>query len=118
MLSLPGEGIRGGRKRRLADASLVLLRYWRWIGSIVMFWKRKIKSVPPARGGFSIPEGRRVYAIGDIHGRDDLFAQMIEVIRTDNANRNLAKIPLIQIGRASSRTRVCQYVYISVVAVS
>src|SRR3546814_1791319 len=70
MLSLPGEGIRGGRKRRLADASLVLLRYWRWIGSIVMFWKRKIKSVPPARGGFSIPEGRRVYAIGDIHGRD------------------------------------------------
>src|SRR3546814_10411335 len=98
MLSLPGEGIRGGRKRRLADASLVLLRYWRGIGSIVMFLNRKIKSVPPARGGFSIPEGRRVYAIGDIHGRDDLFAQMIEIIRTDNAKRNLAKITLILLG--------------------
>ncbi len=39
-----------------------------------MFWKRKDQSeergVPASQ---AIPGGRRVYAIGDIHGRDDLF---------------------------------------------
>ncbi len=63
-----------------------------------MFWKRKTKSAPPARGGFSIPGGQRVYAIGDIHGRDDLFAQMIDMIRADNAKRHPAKITLILLG--------------------
>ena len=63
-----------------------------------MFWKRKTKSALPARGGFSIPEGQRVYAIGDIHGRDDLFAQMIDMIRADNAKRHPAKITLILLG--------------------
>lgn len=63
-----------------------------------MFWKRKTKSASPARGGFSIPEGQRVYAIGDIHGRDDLFAQMIDMIRADNAKRRPATITLILLG--------------------
>lgn len=71
---------------------------WRWIGSIVMLWKRKTKSVPPARGGHAIPEGQRVYAIGDIHGRDDLFAQMIDTIRADNAKRDPAGVTLILLG--------------------
>ncbi|SBV32761.1 Metallophosphoesterase [uncultured Sphingopyxis sp.] len=64
-----------------------------------MFWKRKTKSAPSsARGGFSIPDGQRVYAIGDIHGRDDLFAQMIDAIRADNAKRDPAKVTLILLG--------------------
>ncbi|WP_447952974.1 metallophosphoesterase [Sphingopyxis chilensis] len=63
-----------------------------------MFWKRKTKSAPSARGGFSIPEGRRVYAIGDIHGRDDLFAQMIDAIRTDNSERDSAEVTLVLLG--------------------
>ncbi|WP_447754615.1 metallophosphoesterase family protein [Sphingopyxis fribergensis] len=63
-----------------------------------MFWKRKTKSAPPARSGYAIPEGQRVYAIGDIHGRDDLFARMIDSIRADHAARAPATITLILLG--------------------
>ena len=63
-----------------------------------MFWKRKCKPAQPARSGFSIPEGQRVYAIGDIHGRDDLFAGMLDLIRADNAARGPAEVSIILLG--------------------
>lgn len=63
-----------------------------------MFWKRKSKPVSSDRSSFSIPSGQRVYAIGDIHGRDDLFAELIERIRADNAARGPAKVSLILLG--------------------
>lgn len=63
-----------------------------------MFWKRKSKPVPLPRDSFSIPAGQRVYAIGDIHGRDDLFAELIGLIRTDNAARGPAEVTLILLG--------------------
>lgn len=62
-----------------------------------MFWKRKSKVVEPTRS-FAIPEGRRVYAIGDIHGRDDLFAELIDRIRKDNASRSPVTVTLILLG--------------------
>jgi serine/threonine protein phosphatase 1 len=63
-----------------------------------MLWKRKSKPVPAVRGGFVVPEGRRVYAIGDIHGRDDLFAELIGKIRADDAARPPAEVTLILLG--------------------
>lgn len=63
-----------------------------------MFWKRKSKLAVAARDGFAIPEGQRVYAIGDIHGRDDLFAELINLIRTDNSARIPANVTLILLG--------------------
>lgn len=63
-----------------------------------MFWKQKSKPVPPVRDGFAIPKGRRVYAIGDIHGCDDLFAELIDLIRADNAARSPAQVTLILLG--------------------
>jgi len=63
-----------------------------------MFWKRRTKSTPVGRTGFAVPEGQRVYAIGDIHGRDDLFGQLIDMIRADNAARSAAKVTLILLG--------------------
>ena len=45
----------------------------------------------------SVPEGQRVYAIGDIHGRDDLFAQMIALIERDLAEKP-AEATLILLG--------------------
>lgn len=63
-----------------------------------MFWKRKSKLVRRPRASFSIPEGRRVYAIGDIHGRDDLFAELIELIHADNAALGPADVTLILLG--------------------
>jgi len=63
-----------------------------------MFWKRKSKPVPAVGSSFAIPEGQRVYAIGDIHGRDDLFAELIDLIRADNAARGPAQVTLILLG--------------------
>jgi serine/threonine protein phosphatase 1 len=34
---------------------------------------------PPA----TVPEGRRIYAVGDIHGRADLLAKLLQTIRQD-----------------------------------
>lgn len=39
-------------------------------------------------GGFSIPDGQRVYAIGDIHGRADLLAELHDQIRSDHSAAN------------------------------
>lgn len=63
-----------------------------------MFWKRKSKAVPAAGNSFAVPHGQRIYAIGDIHGRDDLFAELIDLIRADNAARTPAKVTLILLG--------------------
>ena len=89
----------------LGEGRVVLLGRWRWkkddqmtkrqMISLSNFWKRKAKPEPPAPPHFSVPGGQRVYAIGDIHGRDDLFAQMINRIR---AAREPAHLTLILLG--------------------
>lgn len=45
-----------------------------------------------------IPPGERVYAIGDIHGRDDLFAELVEQIVADDHARAVADTTLILLG--------------------
>ena len=63
-----------------------------------MFWKRKNKAALPTRVDFAVPLGRRIYAIGDIHGRDDLFASLIEMIRADNQLRGKAAVTIVLLG--------------------
>lgn len=63
-----------------------------------MFWKRKNKPVSSVGVDFAVPPGRRVYAIGDVHGRDDLFASLIEMIRADNRQRGDADVTIILLG--------------------
>ncbi len=46
----------------------------------------------------SIPPGRRVYAVGDIHGRLDLFATLIEAIEADDAAAQHAQTTVILLG--------------------
>ncbi len=41
-------------------------------------------ATPPAR----VPPGQRVYAVGDIHGRADLFARLIDAIEGDIRRRD------------------------------
>jgi len=41
---------------------------------------------PPGHGTFTVPEGRRVYAVGDIHGRADLLARLHNKIAADALN--------------------------------
>lgn len=45
-----------------------------------------------------IPEGRRIYAIGDIHGRNDLLNKLVEKIIADDGERGDAQSELIFLG--------------------
>jgi len=48
--------------------------------------------------GPSLPDGARVYAVGDIHGRLDLFEDMIAQIEADDGARNDAETTVILLG--------------------
>lgn len=52
---------------------------------------------------WSAPEGQRIYAIGDIHGRLDLLDQLILLIEADNASRNRVRTQLIFLGDLCDR---------------
>jgi serine/threonine protein phosphatase 1 len=45
-----------------------------------------------------IPAGIRVYAIGDVHGRDDLFSDLLDKIEADHQSRTSAQSVLILLG--------------------
>ena len=47
---------------------------------------------------YAVPRGRRVYAIGDIHGRLDLVDALLEMIDADDAARGPAASELIFLG--------------------
>ena len=49
---------------------------------------------PPAR----VPDGTRVYAIGDIHGRADLLAALHQKIRADAAGAGTSRLVLVHLG--------------------
>ncbi len=51
----------------------------------------------PARG-HSVPAGRRVYAIGDIHGRRDLLDSLLDAIAADGAARGPADTLVLFLG--------------------
>lgn len=51
-----------------------------------------------ARTSARVPDGQRVYAIGDIHGCDDLFVELLAKIEADNAARPPAETSLILLG--------------------
>lgn len=46
----------------------------------------------------AVPAGERVYAIGDIHGRRDLFDAMIAAIEADDARRGPAQTTVVLLG--------------------
>lgn len=52
----------------------------------------------PAAPQASVPAGQRIYAIGDIHGRLDLFEQLLGLIEADDAARGRADTHLVLLG--------------------
>lgn len=58
------------------------------------FRRRSTASKPKGQ----MPAGQRVYAIGDIHGRLDLLDDLLEIIRTDNADRGVTQPRIIFLG--------------------
>lgn len=59
---------------------------------------RKILGRTDTRRAPSIPSGERVYAVGDIHGRLDLFKDLIRIIETDDASRPRARTTIVLLG--------------------
>lgn len=58
----------------------------------------KLRPVDTPSSVAQIPAGERVYAIGDIHGRDDLFAELLAKIEADHAHRAPAQTTLVLLG--------------------
>jgi serine/threonine protein phosphatase 1 len=50
------------------------------------------------RGPPRLPDGRRVYAIGDVHGRADLLARLLDMIAADRAARPGAQVDVVLTG--------------------
>lgn len=48
---------------------------------------RNLLGPAPSQHLPAIPPGQRVYAVGDVHGRADLFAALIEAVDADHAQR-------------------------------
>ena len=46
----------------------------------------------------ALPDGQRIYAIGDVHGRLDLFLALITAIEADDAARGFAQTTIILLG--------------------
>ncbi|MBW8784552.1 MAG: serine/threonine protein phosphatase [Novosphingobium sp.] len=52
----------------------------------------------PARPAPAVPEGQRAYAIGDIHGRNDLFTALIAAVEADDRARGPAETTVVLLG--------------------
>ncbi|WP_159864837.1 metallophosphoesterase family protein [Novosphingobium sp. 9U] len=53
---------------------------------------------PRPTAAAATPPGTRVYAVGDIHGRLDLFEEMIRSIEADDARRKPARTSIVLLG--------------------
>lgn len=56
---------------------------------------RQLFRLPGKAQAPSVPTGRRIYAVGDIHGRDDLFEAMVEAIDRDAQNAKSSTVILL-----------------------
>ncbi|MBU3077735.1 metallophosphoesterase family protein [Sphingomonas quercus] len=61
-------------------------------------YSRRLARIRSPRHGYVAPEGERLYAIGDIHGRDDLLGELLAMIDADNAARRPARTTLVFLG--------------------
>lgn len=56
------------------------------------------RPAPVLRGAARVPDGRRVYVVGDIHGRADLLTELHAVIREDAADNDLLARVVVYLG--------------------
>ncbi len=61
-------------------------------------FRNAFERLPPAPITRWVPEGTRVYCVGDLHGRDDLLRQMGERVQADLQARSFAQVVTIFLG--------------------
>jgi len=59
---------------------------------------RRFLAGPATTGEPVLPDGYRLYAIGDVHGRDDLLAELLARIETDSSKRRAARCIIVFLG--------------------
>lgn len=59
---------------------------------------RSMFSARPAAPAAALPDGQRAYAVGDIHGRADLFDALADAINADDAERGEAQTTVVLLG--------------------
>lgn len=59
---------------------------------------RNIFAKPAAAPAASVPAGQRIYAVGDVHGRLDLFDALRDLIEQDDAAQGAADTTVILLG--------------------
>ena len=79
------------------------------MSGLLSFWQKAPTSWGSAP---AIPDGNRVYAVGDVHGQDDLLVDLLGQIEADIASRGPADITLVFLGdiidRGPSSAQVVQ----------
>lgn len=65
---------------------------------MLKFFKSRFSTKKKVKQGPRVPPGQRVYAVGDIHGCDDLFAALIEAIEADMAEADGRKCQIVLLG--------------------
>ena len=59
---------------------------------------RQLFRSKPSSPRASVPNGERVYAIGDVHGRRDLFEALIDAVERDDAEAGSARTTVVLLG--------------------
>ena len=60
--------------------------------------QRRRAEILPSGGKPRVPAGARIYAIGDVHGRLDLFTALLALVRADHDARPAARVTIIVLG--------------------
>jgi len=84
---------RKGTLSVIQDKSIFQLHNNVMIDTIRQLFRPKPTQPPPA-----IPSGERVYAVGDVHGRLDLFNALIAAVERDDAVRGGADTTIVLLG--------------------
>ncbi len=78
------------------------------MSGLLSFWQ---KAPVTWDGAPAIPAGHRVYAVGDVHGNDDLLGELIGKIEADIASRKAAEVTIVFLGDLIDRgPQSCQVV--------
>lgn len=68
------------------------------IQTMFAFLRSLLPKAAAAQSQAAVPDGERVYAIGDIHGRSDLLAALKALIEADDASARPARTTVILLG--------------------
>ena len=67
----------------------------RWVNPLLKAFGKTPSPVPTTR---RVPDGTRVYCVGDIHGRDDLLREMAERVEADMEARSFEHAVTVFLG--------------------